>query len=272
MGHLYSFTGSHSFLSLNSLDYLEDEDYIKVTSNGVEHVEIADPYFKSILNPAYEFQIDNRIVKVTNEFVFAYTKGMQNLMDEFKNAFAEGKVELDFEQELQYNKDLFVFRVAQVKADKGRDNATEKPEILGNKRFVVQQWQENWAFMKTIGVKVEFQQKRNVSGWKNIIAPMLELGWESYTARGIHGYPLNTVPSDYFIDINKATIGRVFEDEGYTAALYGTWVPGVEYRFPHWCIDAPGGKMITRGAVHYDYMFMPNPFERYLYSDNSHWH
>src|SRR5690606_27255628 len=90
MGDLYSFTGSHCFLSLNSCDYLEDDEFIKATSNGAEQVDIADPYFKSILNPAYEFQIDKRIVKVTNEFVFAYTKGMPNLMDEFKNAFAEG--------------------------------------------------------------------------------------------------------------------------------------------------------------------------------------
>ncbi len=254
MGDLNDFARMNCFISLNLYEQLDDEAYLSAQVSDDEFVDIGDPYFKSVLNVNKEFQIDNKIVKVTNNFVFVFTIGRFDQVQKFKEDFTTGGVNIEIDSTLQYSKDLLVYRVVPIQGgDKVlfRKNETEiKSNAFGhsNKRIVLQQWHENWLLHKTTGLKIEFQQKKNVgNGWKNIDAGQLLVTWKNLSV-----CPYSTpipLQDAFIIGWNEGTIGHVFfKITGAGMTLGNSSYPGfIGGPFPFWC----GGPMKIDGTVNY---------------------
>ena len=124
---------------------------------------VYDPYLSSLINPEGEVKIGEYIYKLGNDYCFAYTgcEG-KNMIATFYDNLNRGEVSLREGESLNFNRNLFVFRVEKYVREFAESRASESDRyVFQSKRSVKGKlWEANWLVYKSNGAKTKMMKKK----------------------------------------------------------------------------------------------------------------
>lgn len=179
-GDLIDYTKSNCFTSL--LDATEENGDEPIMDENGEIVSIEDPYFCSVLNTNRELTIADKRYKITADFVFLCTEDKLEIINEFKNEFTQGSIQLDYDSTFQYSKDLLVCRIMPNETTEKHIPVIRPRDFCDNingdnkLRIKAVTFCENYLIVKSAGFKTVFQRKK-AGIWRGEKAPYIAVEW-----------------------------------------------------------------------------------------------
>ena len=154
----------NGFLSLLLLYNISGEE---AKEFGIEKLKLPvvqsnSPLFLSILNKNAEVIIDDKIYRIDEDFVYTYREGAGDEIDDFKDEYNSGKLEIKSEVDYQYSKSLSVFKYKTKKIE-ARTTQVGSVNINNNVRLRGAVFNENLGFINFVGGSTWVERK--ISFW-----------------------------------------------------------------------------------------------------------
>ncbi|SNR15223.1 hypothetical protein [Tenacibaculum jejuense] len=152
------------FLSLLLLYNISGEEAKEL---GIERTELPavksnSSLFLSILNKDGEVIIDDKIYRIDEDFVYTYRAGSGDEINDFKEKYRAGKIEIKSEVDYQYSKGLSVFKYKSKKIE-ARTTQFGSVNINNNVRLRGAVFNENLGFINFVGGSTWVE--RRISFW-----------------------------------------------------------------------------------------------------------
>lgn len=234
-------------------------------SLGINIKEVAkvgsdDNMLLFLLNQNGEIAIEGKIFRIDGDFVYTYTKGFSNTINEFLEKYNSGAIKLEKGKRIDYSKELNVYAHTNTFIDV---NVKEKAMARGvtahkyfdsKHRMRARQFNGFWGFYSAIGANTLVQEKKKFlwwSWWKTVKTDnRLEynMAFRSKVTPGYPGYPSS---------INVAKSGHKYCNCNQAQAVYSwavgfPWAPeiytpleGESKHWAHWYSSNPNTVSIT---------------------------
>lgn len=169
---------------------------------GIEEKEVPtvasnDDMLLLLLNEDGEIGIEDKIFRIDGDFVYTYTGGSSDEVDNFNEAYLSGEIRIEKGETLHFSKNLSVYMHNNDEAEEEKDYVSRGQtgyEYFYNSdyRMRAKQFNGYWGFYSSIGANTKVQKKKKFLWWSswNTYKATNQVSYEaSYKVISFFGFP-----------------------------------------------------------------------------------
>ncbi|CAM1357844.1 conserved hypothetical protein [Tenacibaculum sediminilitoris] len=225
-----------------------------INEEEVPVVSSDDDMLLLLLNQKGEIGIEDKIFRIDGEFVYSYSQGNSDQINDFLSVYNNGGVQINKGETYKFSNELSVYmhpnKVEKQEKKTSAKGATSYVYFNSNYRMKARQYNGYWLFYSSIGAKTKVEKRKRFLWWSwwNTVKTDNRLEYQlSYRVDSTFGFPsvtLNTSGHKYCY-CNSAN--KVYDwSVGFPAAP-NIYVPleGQTKHWAHWYSANPNTVSIT---------------------------
>ena len=230
----------------------KEADGLGIKENEVAEVDSDDDMLLFLLNENGEIGIEDKIFRIDGEFVYSYSIGNSNDINNFTEEYQAGKVKIRPGDRIVYSKSLTVYMHTNTAKEVEEGLMARGQHAYkyfdSNHRMKARQFNGYWGFYSSIGAKTLVQKKKKFLWWSHWNTVKTDnrleysVAFRSSVTPGFPGYPssLNVAKTGHkYCNCNQAqaifswSVGFPWAPEMYTP------LEGQTKHWAHWYSSNP---------------------------------
>ncbi len=139
-----------------------------IEEKAVPTVASDDDMLLLMLNESGEIGIEDKIFRIDGDFVYTYSEGSGNHIDEFNEAYKAGEIRMERGDTYKFSKELSVYMHNNVKVEEeSARSQTSYGYFSSNYRMRARQFNGFWGFYSSIGANTKVEKRKRVWWWYN---------------------------------------------------------------------------------------------------------